>query len=38
MQKMKLRCALALIVMLALAVGRIREKRGMNLRSLVKVA
>jgi len=38
LQKMNLRCALALAVMLALAVGRIREKRGMNLRSLVKVA
>ncbi|GAW93553.1 IS4-like transposase [Calderihabitans maritimus] len=28
LQKMKLRCALALTVMLALAVGRIRENAG----------
>lgn len=38
LQKMKLRCALALIVMLAIAVGRIREKQKINMRSLVKVA
>jgi hypothetical protein len=38
LQKMKLRCALALMVMLAMAVGRIREKQGINMRSLVKAA
>ncbi len=38
LQKMKLRCSLALIVMLAMAVGRIREKQDHNLRSLVKTA
>ena len=38
LQKMKLRCALALMVMLAIAVGRIREKQGINMRSLVKAA
>jgi len=37
-KKMQLRCTLALVVMLAMAVGRLREKRGMNLRTLVKVA
>jgi len=37
-QKMKLRCTLALMVMLAMAVGRIREKQGINMRSLVKAA
>lgn len=31
---MKLRCVLALVVMLALAVGWIQEKRGVNLRKL----
>ena len=36
--KMELRCGLALIVMLALAVGRIKEKRPDLMRSLVKVA
>lgn len=34
-QKMELRCTLALMAMLAMAVGRIREKQGINLRSLV---
>jgi len=34
-QKTELRCALALMVMLAMAVGRICEKQGINLRSLV---
>ncbi|GFN23674.1 hypothetical protein TAMC210_19910 [Thermanaeromonas sp. C210] len=39
LQKMSLRCALALAVMLAMALGRIREKKGENLRSsLVKAA
>lgn len=38
LQKMKLRCGLALMVMLAMAVGRIREKQGANIRSLVKAA
>jgi hypothetical protein len=38
LKKMKLRCALALMVMLAMAVGRLRQKQGMNLRSLVKAA
>ena len=33
LQKIKLRCALALMVMLAIAVGRIREKQGINMRS-----
>ena len=36
MKKMKLRCGLALGVMLAMARGRIKEKQGENLRSLVK--
>lgn len=36
--KMKLRCTLALMVMLAMAVGRIREKQAINMRSLVKAA
>jgi hypothetical protein len=34
LQKMKLRCTLALMVMLAMAVGRIREKQEINMRSL----
>ncbi|MDQ0285821.1 hypothetical protein J2Z49_000926 [Desulfofundulus luciae] len=38
LKKMKLRCALALMVMLAMAVGRLRQKQGINLRSLVKAA
>ncbi len=37
-KKMKLRCGLALCVMLAMALGRIKEKQGENLRSLVKAA
>ncbi len=36
--KMRLRCALALMVMLAMAVGRLRQKQGANLRSLVQAA
>lgn len=35
--KMKVRCGLALVVMLAMAFGKIKEKRG-NIRSLVKAA
>ncbi|MEW6663172.1 MAG: hypothetical protein ACOY9Y_04170 [Bacillota bacterium] len=38
LQKMKLRCTLALMVMMAMAVGRIREKQEVNMRSLVKAA
>jgi len=37
-KKMQLRCTLALLVMLAMAVGRIREKQGRNIRSLVAAA
>jgi len=37
-KKMKLRCTLALMVMLAMTAGRIREKQGINMRSLVKAA
>jgi len=36
--KMKLRCSLALCVMLAMALGRIKEKEQDYLRSLVKAA
>lgn len=38
LKKMQLRCGLALIVMLAMAVGRIRAKHGVKLRSLVRAA
>jgi len=38
MNKMKLRCGLALCVMLAMAVGRIKEKQGEKMRSLVAAA
>jgi hypothetical protein len=38
LKKMKLRCTLALTVMLAMTVGRLRQKQGANLRSLVKAA
>ena len=38
LQKMKLRCGLALCVMLAIAVGRLRQKHPELMRSLVKVA
>ncbi len=38
LEKMKLRCTLSLMVMMAMAVGRIREKQGENMRSLVKAA
>ncbi|MGE5575796.1 MAG: DDE transposase, partial [Syntrophothermus sp.] len=38
LKKMKLRCTLALVVMLAMALGRIKEKNGENLRSLVEAA
>ena len=34
-KKMRLRCGLALIVMLAMAVGRVKEKRKTSIRSLV---
>jgi len=37
-KKMKLRCGLALIVMLAMALGRVREKQKEHLRSLVRMA
>ena len=36
--KMKLKCSLSLMVMLAMAVGRIKEKQAENMRSLVKPA
>ena len=38
MKKMKLRCGLALLVMLAMALGRVKEKRKEMMRSLVKAA
>lgn len=38
LQKMKLRCGLALCVMLAIAVGRLRQKKPALMRSLVKAA
>ena len=38
LQKMKLRCGLALSVMLAIAVGRLRQKQPDLMRSLVKSA
>lgn len=38
LKKMNIRCSLALSVMLAMALGRIKEKEGNNLRSLVKAA
>jgi len=38
LKKMELRCGLALIVMLGMALGWIREKKAKNLRSVVKVA
>jgi len=38
LQKMKLRCGLALLVMLAMALGRVKEKQKENLRSLVAAA
>ena len=37
-KKMKLRCGLALIVMLGMAYGRVREKQSDKLRSLVQPA
>lgn len=37
-KKMRLKCSLALIVMLAMAVGRIKEKQADKMRSLVKPA
>lgn len=38
MAKMKMRCGLALCVMLAMALGRIKENQAENMRSLVKPA
>jgi len=38
MCKMRLQCGLALLVMLAIALGRVKEKGGEKLRSLVEVA
>ena len=38
MAKMKLRCRLALSVMLAMAIGRIKEKQEEKMRSLLAVA
>ncbi len=38
LKKMKLRCTLALAVMLAMALGRIKEKKNGDIRSLVKAA
>lgn len=38
LKKMKLRCTLALMLMLAMAVGRIREKQPVSIRSLVRAA
>nr|MBO2483345.1 DDE transposase [Bacillaceae bacterium] len=38
MKKMKVRCGLALCVMLAMAIGRVKEKQGDHIRSLVKAA
>jgi len=35
---MRLRCTVALCVMLAMALGRVREKQGDKLRSLVRAA
>lgn len=35
---MRLRCTLALLMMVVMALGRVREKRGQNLRSLVRAA
>ena len=38
MNKMQLRCSVAMIVMLAMALGRVREKKLDDMRSLVKAA
>jgi hypothetical protein len=38
MRKMRLRCSVALVVMLAMALGRIREKQPQRMRSLVAAA
>ena len=38
MKKMRLRCSVAMIVMLAMALGRVREKKFDSMRSLVKAA
>lgn len=37
-EKMKLKCPLSLMIMLAMAVGRIKEKQEDKMRSLVKPA
>jgi hypothetical protein len=38
LKKMRLRCGLALMVILAMALGRVKEKQREKLRSLVKAA
>jgi hypothetical protein len=38
LKKMKLRCGIALCIMLAMALGRIKEKQKDYMRSLVQVA
>jgi hypothetical protein len=38
LKKMTLRCTLALLVMLVMALGRVREKKVQNLRRLVSAA
>ena len=38
LKKITLRCTLALLIMLVMALGRVREKKGQSLRSLVKAA
>ena len=38
LKKMRLRCGLALMVMLTMALGRVKEKQREKLRSLVKAA
>jgi len=38
MKKMRLRCSMAMMVMLAMALGRVREKKIEDVRSLVKAA
>ena len=37
-KKMRMRCSLALVVMLAMALGRVRQKKPQKLRSLVAAA
>ncbi len=38
LMKMKLRCSVAMIIMLAMALGRIKEKQKEYMRSLVRTA